>query len=310
MSRSLSPRDRARAFTLIELLVVIAIIAILIGLLLPAIQKVREAAAKIKCSNNLKQLGVAVHAYAGAFNYLPPALTAYSPTGNPQFLYGGYWHFSLLPYIEQGNIFSAGLAYSANPTASPPDPNNSYKGSIGNGTSTVEHAIVPLFQCPSDGTLLASGAASTNTGWSGTSYGANYALFGSSAVGSSRIGTYNVGNIPDGSSNTLAAAEVWAGCANGTANNAKLWPYNGNTQQWAPWVGVTTGDATWNEPPQFNITPGQKVCDRARAQANHPNACNLLMMDGSVRNVSSALSSYNWSIAIMPDDGGTFDSTW
>src|SRR5262245_45917281 len=107
---SLPATTLRRGFTLIELLVVIAIIAILIGLLLPAVQKVRDAAMRMSCQNKLKQLGLALHNYHNAFSKLPPGAQAAvlpvpNPAGNTTTIAGSSWIVFILPQIEQDSIY-------------------------------------------------------------------------------------------------------------------------------------------------------------------------------------------------------------
>src|SRR6476646_5843582 len=121
MRRTLSARNRG--FTLIELLVVIAIIAVLIGLLLPAVQKVREAAARLKCQNNLKQIGLAFHNYHAAYGAFPPGFSSRAePEDGPGLGPGWGWGAYLLPYLEQDALyrqinFSRDIADPANAAA-------------------------------------------------------------------------------------------------------------------------------------------------------------------------------------------------
>jgi len=284
-----------RGFTLIELLVVIAIIAVLIALLVPAVQKVREAAARTECTNNLKQIGLAVHGYSDTYKSLPPLRAAYTTTGTPRFQYGGWWHFGILPYIEQNAVYTAGVNYCiAN--------NNSNSQNATIGTGTIQGMNMKLYGCPSDNTLQ-NGTSSTNASWAGTSYAANALLFGTNNMNGSRVSIYKIGTISDGTSNTLGATEVWAGCAISSGTNpARLWTVTWDDPNWNPQVGYTP-DATWNQPPQFGISPGQKVCDRARGQSNHTGVSNCLMMDGSVRGTTSSLTRTIWQNVLQPSEG-------
>jgi|SRR5579883_715458 len=131
----MSHRARFRGFTLIELLVVIAIIAILIGLLLPAVQKVREAAARMKCANNLKQFGLASHNYESAYGTLPPGAGP-TPSGNPAANSRASVQVVILAYVEQANIYNQfDLTQDVNSSST-------------NATARVQQ--VPIFICPSD----------------------------------------------------------------------------------------------------------------------------------------------------------------
>jgi prepilin-type N-terminal cleavage/methylation domain-containing protein/prepilin-type processing-associated H-X9-DG protein len=134
--------NRRNGFTLIELLVVIAIIAILIGLLLPAVQKVREAAARMQCSNNLKQLGLAVHNYESTFKYLPMGGVKWKGGAPPATV------IVVLPYVEQANLYNLF------------DFSTDFNSSVTNDSARLQQ--VPIFLCPSDSTSAYQPDVGTN----------------------------------------------------------------------------------------------------------------------------------------------------
>jgi prepilin-type N-terminal cleavage/methylation domain-containing protein/prepilin-type processing-associated H-X9-DG protein len=138
------PTFARRAFTLIELLVVIAIIAILIGLLIPAVQKVREAAARTQCQNNLKQFGLAAHNYESTFKTLPPGAGP-TPTNSPSANSRASVQAVILPYLEQANLYNLfDLTQDVNAAAS---------------NAAARTQDVPIFLCPSDPSTATQGGA-------------------------------------------------------------------------------------------------------------------------------------------------------
>src|SRR5947208_8347794 len=156
---TLSRTTPRRGFTLIELLVVIAIIAILIALLVPAVQRVREAAHRTQCANNLKQLGLAAQIYHDQHKHLPPGIGYYPPASGA---FGTYF-FHLLPNLEQDNLYRDGLGVV--PFPPPAGPTVVYYP----GNNNVYSRRVPVFLCPSDPNVGSDGVVFVD----GVSFGAS-----------------------------------------------------------------------------------------------------------------------------------------
>ena len=200
-------RPTRQAFTLIELLVVIAIIAILIGLLLPAVQKVREAAARMTCSNNLKQIGLACHNYHDSVAKLPSGYLYGGVNGRPN--YG--WAVLIMPYLEQGNLYT-----QLDPIAMPL--HTRYVSGAPDATQLMLQTKIKGYRCPSDtGPDTATSVQFGNNdffkvalsnyvgcaGWS-TPYPIKDIDSGGVLYGNSQV---RLTDITDGTSNTILASE-------------------------------------------------------------------------------------------------------
>jgi prepilin-type N-terminal cleavage/methylation domain-containing protein/prepilin-type processing-associated H-X9-DG protein len=287
--------SRRVGFTLIELLVVIAIIAVLIGLLLPAVQKVREAASRMQCSNNLKQIGLACHTYHDAFNYFPINRVGNYDQPNA---FGGWgptskdwsWLSALLPFIEQNNLHTSGNI-----------PN------VAVNSTTAIQQTVPTFHCPSDSL---PNQINTNVYWGGLLVGTtNYFSVGGA---NQAYGTFvNIGvngqyepfwkgdgiiyymnwekpnrmaDVTDGTSNTwLVGERAW----NSAMNCPGCWS---GEWGWAGSINLTCAIPLNYSAPIGNKSPANYWPDQYGFTSRHSGGANFARADGSVVFVSDSIA--------------------
>jgi prepilin-type N-terminal cleavage/methylation domain-containing protein/prepilin-type processing-associated H-X9-DG protein len=279
-----SPRRRRSGFTLIELLVVIAIIAILMALLVPAVQKVRQSATRLQCQNNLKQMGIAFHNFYGAKKKFPPGYTASGAyvDGGTDTTPGWAWGTYLLPYLEQSDVY------------------NQFDLTKPVETFPGIQTMVPTFICPADivqGPFavtdksfnpLVTAAPSCYAGCCGsgvatTAATGNGILYRNSAV--------RMVNITDGTSQTILVEErawsnaegVWCGAINnGYCNQGPMNPGASPGK-----IGQGAGDLVLIHSGTVNNPSGRNLDD---CVSRHPGGANFLMADGSVHFIGSLIT--------------------
>ena len=292
---------RRSAFTLIELLVVIAIIAILIALLVPAVQKVRESAARLHCTNNLKQLGLALHNYEGTYKTFPPARNPWPMVHSAL--------SRLLPYVEQANVqrlvdyttplsSAQNVAASQNPVAlfiCPTDPANGQVPGMpdfgtnyvaNNGTGTVGFGLIGS----GDGLFTQTPVRVTGV-TDGTS---NTAALSESLLGDGQVPTTMppanpkllVLEVPGGNDPTPAACDGASGA----------W----SAKRGAKWIDGHYGNTLYNHyylpnPTNWDCGNGSHNKGLSTARSNHTGGVNLLLADGSVRFVSNSVTRPVWT---------------
>ncbi len=316
-SRFASPR---RGFTLIELLVVIAIIAVLVGLLLPAVQKVREAAARMSCTNNLKQLGLAIHNYQTAFSAFPTSVRPAGVTTLPRIS----WTIGTLPYIEQDNVRKL---YDTTTTW--------------DSTTNLPLTSQPIkiFQCPSSPNPARLDGDPQTSVWNivaTTDYAAStgVAAYATTVNTTGQVlpgilqknTTVRVGDVTDGLSNTILIVEsagrpqiyrlgkpfgtVPTNKVNGGgwARPASDFVFQTSTPDGSAFPGNCAANCTNGfDYPTYNMSPFGTE-GTSEAYSFHTGVVNALLGDGSVHSISSSVSVATFA-ALVTRSGGEVNNS-